>query len=44
MVQLGTKLSPAYLHVVEETKSALESLSTHFSSLTHHQGDGSDFL
>jgi hypothetical protein len=28
-----------YLHIVEEAKMALESLSTRSSSLTHHQGD-----
>jgi hypothetical protein len=33
----------AYLHIVEEAKIALESLSTHSSSLTHHQGDGLRF-
>jgi hypothetical protein len=26
----------AYLHIVEEAKIALESLSTHYSYLTHH--------
>jgi hypothetical protein len=33
----------AYLHVVEEDKIAVESLSTHSSSLTHHQSDGLRF-
>jgi hypothetical protein len=33
----------AYLHVVEKAKIVLESLSTHSSSLTHHQGDGLRF-
>jgi hypothetical protein len=28
-----------YVHVVEKAKMVLESLSTHSSSQTHHQGD-----